>query len=313
TCRRPGGAPAAPSSTPPAVVPGTATVERPWAGSPAEAWPAGADALVLPQATAVGVFGPEQVARNLELAKSYLVATNLDPKVLAGGYPQAAIDLVDRETGDRLAADLAHPSEERDPSDRVSRFDPAWAVPVTDQVKAQGLITFEGDGEQGLLVHADVTFVYALKPGPQVGKASPSASPSAPGPRPTGGSGGGGGPKSVAWIQDEPGQDEPGQVEPGQVEPGQVEVEREIVRRRIDFRFADPARFQVKQDRVSVLSSSTERANTLCGFTGGYLRPSFRADRGDGSAAPSGGPTADPYDWHRPLNEKGNCGPTSRS
>ncbi|WP_143200019.1 hypothetical protein [Kitasatospora sp. CB01950] len=294
-----GAATATPTKAPPSVSPETATVDRPWAGSPAEAWPAGPDGLALPQATAVGVFDQDRVAKDLELAKAFLVATNLDPKVVAGGYPQAALDLTNQQNGDDLAADLAHPSKENDPATWVSRFDPEWAVPVTDQVKVQGLITFEGDGEQGLLVHVDVTFVYALKPGPQVGKAAPSTGPTTPGggSRPSGGSSSSGA-KSVALIQ---------------AEPGTVEVEREIVRRKLDIRFADPARFQVKKDKVSLTRWSTERANTLCGFHDGYLRPSFRADRSSGTAAPSGGPATDPYDWSRPLDESGECGTASRS
>ncbi|MFG2695082.1 hypothetical protein [Kitasatospora sp. NPDC048407] len=291
-----GAATAAPSSAPPSLAPETATVDRPWAGSPAEAWPAGAEGLKLPEATAVGVFDQDRVAKDLELAKAYLVATNLDPKVVAGGYPQDALDLANRETGDRMTSELSHPSEERDPANWVSRFDPDWAVPVTDQVKVQGLITFEGDGEQGLLVHADVTFVYALKPGPKVGQASPAAQPSGrgTGAQPSGSAGA----KAVGFVR---------------AEPGGVEVEREIVRRKIDFRFADPARFQVKKDKVSLVSWSSERANTLCTFGGGYLRPAFRADRGAASASPGAGPTSDPYDWSKPLNSDGKCGTASRS
>ncbi|WP_404869298.1 hypothetical protein ACI1MP_21870 [Kitasatospora griseola] len=292
-----GPATAVPSSRAPQVAPETPTPERPWAGSPAEAWPAGADGLALPPAAAVGVFDQERVAKDLELAKAFLVATNLDPKVMAGGYPQAAIDLLSRETADSLAADFAHPSEEHDPADWVSRFDPAWAVPVTDQVKVQGLISFEGDGEQGLLVHADVTFVYALKPGPQVGKASPSAKPVPNGGgQPTGTAGA----KSVAWIQ---------------ADPVTVEVQREIVRRKVDVRFADPARFQVKKDKVWVAGMNSEWSNTLCGYNGGYLRPSFRADRSDEgvSASPGGGPTTDPYDWGRPMSTDTRCGTASRT
>jgi len=293
-----GPATASPSSKPPQVAPETATAERPWAGSPAEAWPAGADALALPPATAVGVFDQDRVAKDLELAKAFLVATNLDPKVVAGGYPQAAIDLANRQSADTMESDLAHPSEEHDPSAWVSRFDPAWAVPVTDQVKAQGLITFEGDGEQGLLVHADITFVYALKPGPQVGKASPSAQP-APN--------GGGQPSSTAGVKS---------VALIQSDPATVEVQREIVRRQIDFRFADPARFQVKKDKVSLNRWTSDTANTMCGYNGGFLRPSFRADQftGDPSASPGGGPTVDPYDWGQPMRESdGKCGTASRS
>ncbi|KDN84933.1 hypothetical protein [Kitasatospora cheerisanensis] len=292
-----GAATAAPSGPPPTVAPEKATPERPWAGSPADAWPAGPDGLALPPATAVGVFGQEQVAADLALVKSFLVATNMDPKVLAGGRPQAALDLLDPATGDDLAQELARPSAEHDPANWVSRFDPAWAVPVTDQVKVQGLVSFEGDGDQGLLVHADVTFVYAVRPGPEVGKAvTPSAQPSRPAqPAPDGGAGAA---KPVAWVQDD---------------PAPVDVEREIVRRAIDFRFADPSRFQVKRGKLTPTRWYSDLGNNECGYNGGFLRPSFLAARATGSARPSDGPTTDPYDWHRPLDESGKCGAVSRS
>lgn len=292
-----GAATAAPSSAPPSVAPEVATPERPWAGSPAEAWPEGPDGLALPPAAAVGVFDQERVAKDLALVKSFLVAANMDPKVLAGGYPQAALDLTNREDGDLLAGQLAHPTEDHDPSNWVSRFDPAFAVPVTDRVKVQGLISFKDDGEKGLLVHADVTFVYALRPGPQVGKAAPSAQPpgQGPGPQPDGG-----GAKPVGLVR---------------ADPGAVDVQREIVRRVADFRFADPARYQVKKDRLTLQHWSSDRGNNVCGFANGYLRPSFLVERGLASNGPQGGPTVDPYDWSKPLDEGGDgkCGTVSRS
>ncbi|MFJ1753035.1 hypothetical protein [Kitasatospora sp. NPDC088134] len=290
-----GAATAVPSSAPPKVAPATATPEHPWAGSPADSWPAGPDGLALPAATAVGVFDQDRVAKDLALAKAFLVAANMDPQVMAGGYPQTAVDLTDRGTSDILTKELSHPTEEHDPASWASRFDPAFAVPVTDEVKVQGLITFEGDGEQGMLVHADVTFVYALRPGPQVGKATPSAP--APEQQPTGG---GSIAKPVGLVR---------------ADPGAVDVQREIVRRKVDFRFADPARYQVKKDRLWLKQWSSSRNNTVCGFNGGYLRPSFLIERGVAGNGPSGGPTVDPYDWSRPLDESGDhkCGTASRS
>ncbi|KQV18661.1 MULTISPECIES: hypothetical protein [unclassified Kitasatospora] len=156
---------AKPSAAPPPVDDQQPTVARPWAGSPAEGWPAGPDAIVLPQATAVGVFDEEQVAAQLKLVKDFLVAANLDPAVIAAGRPEAALTLLDRQAREQAVTALDHPSAELEGTWMFSRFNLRDAIPATDTVKVQGRTSFEGDGEKGVLVHTDYTFVYALRPG----------------------------------------------------------------------------------------------------------------------------------------------------
>ncbi|MFJ9520898.1 hypothetical protein ACIRPK_21920 [Kitasatospora sp. NPDC101801] len=156
---------AKPSAAPPRVDDQQPTVARPWAGSPAEGWPAGPDAIVLPPATAVGVFDQEQVTAQLKLVKDFLVAANLDPAVIAAGRPEAALALLDQQPRERAVTALDKPSAALEGTWLFSRFNLRDAVPATDTVKVQGRMSFEGDGEDGVLVHTDYTFVYALRPG----------------------------------------------------------------------------------------------------------------------------------------------------
>ncbi|MEV6208552.1 hypothetical protein [Kitasatospora sp. NPDC051914] len=276
---------ASPTAAPPTVAPDTPTVDRPWAGSPADAWPAGADAVVVPEAKAVGVFSKDTVAAHLAAVRQYLVLTNLDPKTVAGQTPSAALALLDRQGRAELEKALAHPTAESDPANWLSRFDPRRAVPVSDVVKVQGRTTFESDGDRGLLVHTDYTFVYALRPGPDAGAPRPGASS-------------GGAAKPVAWKAGDDG----------------VHVEREIVRREQDFRFYDPARYQVQRGKLVITRSAGAFGNNVCTMGSGFLETDFdRTRQGtDPSTGPSGGATVDPYDRSRPLDGEPGCDSLSR-
>ncbi|MFD9129183.1 hypothetical protein [Kitasatospora sp. NPDC059571] len=272
----------APTAAPPGVAPDTPTAEHPWAGSPADAWPAGAEAITVPDAEAVGVFSRSEVAAQLSAVRTFLVLTSVDPRTLAGSTPQAALDLMDRKERERMEQDLAHPAKDSDPTVWLSRFDPRVAVPVTDTVKVQGRVTFEGDGERGVVVHTDYTYVYAVRPGPDAGRA-----PATPG--------GAGTARPVAWndTADAP------------------TVEREIVRRELDFRFYDPAKYHVQRGKLFVSHSLASFGNNVCGSYTGFLQPGFPQFRG--SATPSGPATLDPYDHSKPLDRHEGCDALSRS
>ncbi|WP_371497772.1 hypothetical protein OG871_17620 [Kitasatospora sp. NBC_00374] len=276
---------AAPTAAPPAADPDTPTVDRPWAGSPAEQWPAGPDALVLPQATAVGVFGADEVAAQLALVKQFMVAANLDPAQVRGGSPDAAVSLLDRESGSWLAASVAHPDAEHDPTTYLSRFDPLRTVLATDQIKVQGRFSFESDGEQGVVVHTDVTYVYALRPGPDAGKKRPDATGAA------------GSAKPVAWSE-------------GGAGP---EVQREIIRRVLDFRFYNPARFKVQPGKLRPGKGNSDFGNNICDLTSGFLEPPFDLSAPSSESPGPTGPESDPYDRSKPLERHEGCGTVSRT
>ncbi|SEL42195.1 hypothetical protein [Streptacidiphilus jiangxiensis] len=170
--KAPGTAAAQPSVAPPLTASPTAAPPTPYAdqtpdlrhpfvGSPADKWPSGAAGIALPAAKPVGIFSTSTVAKDEQLVKDYLVAAFLDPKTLAGGYPQPALDLVANPSWAHKLVD--HPAPGADGIMIVSRFDPKAAVPL-DDVRVQGTVSLSGDGDNGLRVRTDFAFVYASHP-----------------------------------------------------------------------------------------------------------------------------------------------------
>lgn len=151
----------------PSADPGTPTLDRPFAGSPAERWADGAAGIVLPKATPVGSLTKEQVATALDNTKALLIGANLDPATLRGERPAAAMAVLDpRQPGtiDDLNRWLRAPDRKHDPLRLFSRFDPAEVRPVGKVVKTRGRITFRADKNAAVVIHADYTFVYPLTP-----------------------------------------------------------------------------------------------------------------------------------------------------
>ncbi|MEV4948074.1 hypothetical protein [Streptomyces sp. NPDC053755] len=173
----PGGtetAPLAAETAPPSAAPAqeafpdAPTLKEPFRGSPALRWADGAAGIELPPAKAVGWMSKERTRAALEKAKAFLVAANLDPAVLEGGKPAAALALLDpKYEGLRPDAErsLAAPTEELRPTMFFSRFDPREVRLVGGVVKVRGRMTVEkGEGKDAgeVLVHADHTFVYPV-------------------------------------------------------------------------------------------------------------------------------------------------------
>ncbi|KOG19456.1 hypothetical protein [Streptomyces viridochromogenes] len=157
---------AAPTA-PPSAAADTPTRARPFAGSPAQRWAAGADAIEVPKAEAVGGVSAARIETALRLTKEFLVASNLDRDVLYGTEPRKALEVVDplqKEYLAELRAGLRKPTVENDPKWTFTRFDPDEVELVGAEVKVRGRTTVEPDkGEKGrALIRADYTFVYPL-------------------------------------------------------------------------------------------------------------------------------------------------------
>jgi hypothetical protein len=158
---------AAPTAPPSAQDSRSPTREHPFAGSPAERWGAGADAIVVPEATPVGSLTKEQVATALRQTKNLLVGANLDPATLRGERPEAAIAVLDPKqprTVDDVDRRLRAPDKKHDPLVLFSRFDPREARLVGHVVKVRGRITFKAGVDASVAIHADYTFVYPVSP-----------------------------------------------------------------------------------------------------------------------------------------------------
>ncbi|MCX5212219.1 hypothetical protein OG689_23540 [Kitasatospora sp. NBC_00240] len=294
---------ARPTTAPPSLAAQTPTVDHPWAGSPAEGWPAGPDAIALPPAQAVGAFDAEQVAAQLKLVKDFLVAANLDPAVIAGGRPQTALDLLDREEQDAAVRTLDHPDGPADATSLFSRFDPRDAIPVGD-VRILGRMSVEGDGERGVLVRTDFTFVYALRPGPEAGQRLPGSKPSASA-RPAAPENSNAA-KPVAWT-----------VAAAEDAGGSTRTARTVVRRADTYRFQDPARYRNNPKKINFAERRSEAGNTACEVHDGFYHPRFEQFAAPGRETPHG-PTTDPYDRSTPAPAPSpgttpECGTVSRS
>ncbi|MEU1421135.1 hypothetical protein [Kitasatospora sp. NPDC005751] len=283
------------------------TVDRPWAGSPAKDWPTTMDAFDLPQAPgAIGVFGAEQVAAQVKLVKDYLAAANLDPKVIAGGRPDAALAMLERESRDKLEIALARPSKEDDPTSAFDRFDPREAVQVADGVRLQGRLSVEGDGEKGVVVHTDFTYVYALRPGPEAAQRATAQRPTPGAPAQS--------PRSAPPAAPAPGD---GAVKPVGLllpvadVPGDTRTARTIVRKTEDFRFYDPGKYQNSPKKINFGKRRSEVGNTACEVYDGFLHPRFpQFAQPDPERT---GPATDPYDRSKELTARGECGTITRS
>lgn len=155
---------ASPTAAPPTpILDTTPTMQQPFAGSPADKWPSGANGIALPSAKPVGVFTTSQVAADEQLVKNYLVAAYLDPKTMAGGYPQSALDLLDPQARPDVQQRIDHPTSTNSADILVSRFNPKLAVPLTD-VRVEGTVSLSGDGNHGLSIRTDYLYVYASHP-----------------------------------------------------------------------------------------------------------------------------------------------------
>ncbi|MFE9684919.1 hypothetical protein [Streptomyces sp. NPDC006285] len=255
----------APETAAPGSVPGTPTLDEPFAGSPAVRYADGADGIVLPEAKAVGVFSKDQVARALEQTRALLVDANLDRVTLLGGTPETVLDKVldpkQPEMIDDLRSQLRKPGKGHDPLHFVSRFDPDEVRLVGDVVKTRGRTTFEAGEDGAVDIHTDYTFVYAVAP----------------------------------------------------ADPDSTEVARTIVRRVIDLRLADPAKYQVTPGRLAVVSNDNDIFNSACFAHDGFLHP--RLATTEATDPPPSGPPVDPYDRSREIDDSGaeTCGTVSRT
>ncbi|MGW7419968.1 hypothetical protein ACWGJB_07860 [Streptomyces sp. NPDC054813] len=158
---------AAPTAPPSAVAADTPTLAHPFAGSPAQRWADGADGIVLPKATALASIPKDRVELALRQTKKLLVDANLNPQVVAGAHPDAALAVLDPKQPrllDELNTALHTPSKAHDPLSLFSRFDPEDVMPAGKVIKTRGRITFAKGKFAGVAVHADFTFVYPVVP-----------------------------------------------------------------------------------------------------------------------------------------------------
>ncbi|WP_435284301.1 hypothetical protein [Streptomyces koelreuteriae] len=92
---------------------------------------------------------------------------------------------------------------------------------------------------------------------------------------------------------------------------GSTEVTRTIVRRVLDVELADPTRYRVTEGRLTVREYDEEVGNSACDVHDGYLHPEFPSSRDKGTDPT--GPTTDPYDRSKVLDDGAPCGTVTRT
>ncbi|MFJ3820156.1 SCO2583 family membrane protein [Streptomyces nodosus] len=151
---------------PRSAVPGSTDPETLFAHSPAARFRVGAKGITLPAAAPrTAHFSEGQVMAALNIAKEYVVASSMDPVVLAGGAVSPVRLLLDPRQFDQFDQSFEHPAAdgEHAPTGWLIRFDPRARL-ADRGIRVQGTLRATESGPDALQVTADHTLVYALKP-----------------------------------------------------------------------------------------------------------------------------------------------------
>ncbi len=144
----------------------------PFAGSPADGWPAGTAGIAIPAARAQGPYTTAQVRSAYETTRKLLIAGNLDWPTLHGGTPTAFADLLTAQQrkqflgGLRTRALDKHGDEENTRT-WVTSFAPGGTRFVTTMIKVHGTMsagTATDSGVAVLRIKVNYLFVYAVEP-----------------------------------------------------------------------------------------------------------------------------------------------------
>lgn len=137
-----------------------------YADSPAADYRVGAAGITLPAVRRTHHFTDVQVVTALSVAKDYLVQSSLDPDILAGATSRPVRVLLDPDQLAQFDRSMASPSGDgrHAATGWLVRFDPATAVVADSRVRVNGTLTFEEVAPDVLMVTADHTFVYAVRP-----------------------------------------------------------------------------------------------------------------------------------------------------
>ncbi|MDX2679212.1 hypothetical protein [Streptomyces soliscabiei] len=96
-----------------------------------------------------------------------------------------------------------------------------------------------------------------------------------------------------------------------------TEVSRTIVRRVLDLELSDPTKYLVTPGKIAVRKYDRDIGNSACDVYDGFLHPHFSTAgaSADPTGAPPTGPTTDPYDRSKDLDENRDegCGVVSRT
>ncbi|WP_157437501.1 hypothetical protein [Actinoplanes subtropicus] len=139
----------------------SATPADPFAGTPADAFPAGAAGIALPKPLAVDGFRPTEVAADLQRVRKALIAGRLDDMMLTGHDPARLIALLapgQRATATAWFKDAAF-------TGIATWIDPAVKLDPREQPRVSGRVTYasvRAGGRLTLRVTTNFVWVYAF-------------------------------------------------------------------------------------------------------------------------------------------------------
>ncbi|MFI8965705.1 hypothetical protein ACIGO8_26750 [Streptomyces sp. NPDC053493] len=147
-----------------------------FAHSPAAEHRTGASGINLPMAARTTHFSESQVVAALGIAKDYLVASSLEPDVLAGLTVRPPRLLIDPDQLEQFDHSVASPKDDgrHAVGAWLVRFDPRRVVLADPSVRVQGTLRFAEINADVLEVTADHTFTYAVRPA-STGSTGPQA------------------------------------------------------------------------------------------------------------------------------------------
>jgi hypothetical protein len=135
--------------------------------TPALDWADNESGFVLPKAAALHGVGSSDIADGYQLLEKLMEAGNLDAKILDGGSISDFTSLLDpsNDADKTLTSSVAHPSYENDPTQLVTRFNPATTRLLGHTVKVRGSMSATaGPHDHTVLLTADYIFAYAVGP-----------------------------------------------------------------------------------------------------------------------------------------------------
>ncbi|MEU9699885.1 hypothetical protein [Streptomyces sp. NPDC047981] len=137
-----------------------------FANSPAAEYRTGAAGINLPVTGRTTHFSEGQVVTALSIAKDYLVASSLEPDVLAGVTVRPARLLLDPDQLAQFDQSVESSTDDGRHAEAgwLVRFDPAEVALADPSVRVQGTLRFAETSADMLEVTADHTFTYALRP-----------------------------------------------------------------------------------------------------------------------------------------------------
>ncbi|WP_326697445.1 hypothetical protein OG909_08950 [Streptomyces sp. NBC_01754] len=150
---------------PRAAVPG-GTPKALFSGGPAAQFSTGASGINLPPVRRTENFSNSQVTAALTTVKDYLVASSIDPDVLAGRMVRPVERLLDPDQAGQFDRSVSEPADdgEHAATGWLVRFDPADVELADTGIRVQGTLSYAETGSDTLEVVSDHTFTYALRP-----------------------------------------------------------------------------------------------------------------------------------------------------